>query len=55
MKRLFIHPHIADLLYYHVDHTKEDGSATHGHMIMIIEQKKIYMHLEYLKHSRLGS
>lgn len=52
---MFIHPRIADISYYHVDHTREDGSATHSQMIMIIkENNNNNMHLEYLKHLRLG-
>ena len=29
MKRLFMRPHIAEIVYYHIDHTRETGSATY--------------------------
>lgn len=43
IKRLFIHPHIAKFTYYHVDHTREDASATHGpNDLDLIRKKSLY-------------
>lgn len=27
---LYLHPHIAKVAYYHVDHNREDGTPAHG-------------------------
>ena len=30
IKQLLLHPDVAEVAYYHVDHTREDGAPTHG-------------------------
>lgn len=52
---MFLHPHITETTYYHVDHTKNWDVQPMVQMNMIQYERIFHKHLKYLKHLRLGS